>query len=229
MNLLLSELPDGVYAIDRADNPDKDKRSYSSSELRAHAQMLADLYSNLEDINSDKFATTVTPEGLAAWERQLFQTAVDGSLTYAERQTRILTKLRASGGISYPFIRAIVAAILDPIPIDFEIVTYCGFNGGAWILDVSPLDEDTYLSAMDPLLGARRDLDALDCNLDYAAAGLTAQDLIDIQTTAYTYEVRILGIADAATLAQLEQQLTQLEPARSTHVIYNDFPGPVAP
>ena len=90
------------------------------------------------------------------------------------------------------------------------------------LLDFSILDVGTFLSFRDPLSGARRDMTPLDCSLDYAAAGLTAQDLLDIQATAYTYEVRIYGHADTATLALLDKRLTESEPARSTHVLIND-------
>jgi hypothetical protein len=224
MDLLMDELPDGVYADDRADDPDVDKRSHSSSELRAHAQMLADLYENLSQIDADKFLTTVTEEGLTPWEKMLFQTAQDSSLDFETRKSKLLAKFRSSGSIARPAISDLVASVLDPLGLTFELAAWCGSDGlGGWILDFTELDVGTYLAAMDPLLGAKKDFVALDCSLDYAAAGLTADELAAIQETAYSYEVRIIGHADAETLSLLDLLLTQSEPARSTHRIVNDF------
>lgn len=233
LDLVMAELPNGVYASDRADDPDESRRSYSSAELRAHAQLLANLYGNLQNINSDKYITTATETGVTAWEKELFSAIQDGSLPIEMRRNNLLAKIRANGGISLPAIRNIIAGILTPFGLTFEILSYCGqYNGnyyGSWILDYSSLDVDTYLATIDPLLGANRDETALDCSLDYEAAGLTEQDLIDIQNTAYTYEVQIFGNADAMTLSLLERTLTELEPARSTHIITNNAPGPIPP
>lgn len=235
LTILMGELPEGVYAADRANDPNPDKRSVSSSELRAHARLLAMLYSNLEIINEDKAITTVSPTGLSNWEKELFATAQDSSLDYMTRQQNLLAKRRASGGISLPAIRAVAAGILTPAGLTFAILPLNGqSNGtdtGAWILGVSSLGEDTYLAELDPLIGTGLGLGQtpLDCSLDYAAAGITAQQLAQIQATAYTYEVRIYGHADANTLAVLDSQLTALEPARSTHIIMNDATPPSTP
>lgn len=232
MDILMGEMPKDVYAQDRADDPNPDNRSNSSAEIRAHAQMIANFYENMKSVNADKFLTTVTHDGLTSWEKELFQTAQDGSQSDMMRQANLLAKFRASGGISTPAIRDIVSAILTPHGLTFDIATFNGCGGtvrGAWILDVSELDTETYLAEIDPLLGARRDLTPLDCNLDYAAAGLTHDQLVSIQTTAYTYEVRIYGHASADVIAQLDDALTQYEPARSTHKIFNDFPPDIDP
>lgn len=233
--ILKSELPDGVYADDLADDQNPAKRSYSSSELRAMAQMIANLYSGLNDTFADKFLTTVTHDGLTPWEKELFALPQDGNQSDLVRQQNLLAKLRASGGISLPAITAVAAGILTPAGLPFEILAWDGpasdGTTGGWILEESPLDQGTYLGLIDPLLGAGRDLGVvpLDCNLDYAAAGITQQEMEDIQKTAYTYEVKIYGNADAATLDLLDRQLTALEPARSTHVITNNATPPIDP
>lgn len=231
LDIVFSELPDGVYAQDRADNPDYNKRSVSSSELRAHAQMISDLYSNLQLINRDKFVSTVTPAGIPKWEKDLFGTVGDLSLSDLSRQQRLLAKVRAIGGISFPAISQLVHDILDPLALDFLIFPYCGMYNGetfsSWILDYSSLGLDTWLANRAPLEGAGLSpCTPLDCSLNYAAAGLTAQDLLDIQATAYTYEIQIYGNADAGTLDVLDQQLTKYEPARSTHIIRNNSTRP---
>jgi hypothetical protein len=235
LDLIIGELPAGVYAEDRADDTDTTKRSYSSSELRAHSQMFANLYSNLESINKDKFASTVTPEGLAPWEKEYFADAQDASQSYAIRQANILSKIRSDLGINQPSIENIVGSILTPAGLSFQILAFSGQNNGtgngAWILGRSALGFDTYLALQDPLIGETRDefLTPLDCSLDYAAAGLTLTQLQQIQATAYTYAVMIYGNADAMTLALLDKRLTEQEPARSTHLIFNNAIPPSTP
>lgn len=226
LDIFFVEIPEGVYPEDRADDSDPDKRSHSSSEIRAHAQLFANLYVNLDNINKDKHISTVTPDGLAPWERDLFTDPQDQSQTFDQRKFNLLTKLRSLGSISFPAINALVHSVLDPVGLTFEIIQWngCGVNTihGAWILDITPLDVYTYLAGRDPLVGERRDLPPLRCDLNFAASGLTADDLANIQDTAYTYEVDIFGVADAATLALLDKLLTQKEPARSRHAIRNN-------
>lgn len=227
-SLIMSELPDGVYATDRADNPDPNKRSWSSSENRSWAKSFTDIYSNMKLVYLDKFITTASADGIALWEAVLFDAPVDATLDLETRRARCLAKYQYMGGISYPVIYALVASILTPIGVTFDIVTLNGARpGGAWIFEVSHLGLDTYLVPMDPIRGNENN-QALDCSLDYAGAGLTQQQLTDIQNTAYTYLVRITGTADPTTLAFLDQQLTALEPARSTHFIINNFSGSVS-
>ena len=231
----MGELPEGVYAEDRANDPNPDKRSVSSSELRAHARMLAVLYQNLDVINQDKAITTVSPSGLSNWEKQLFATAQDASQPDLTRQQNLLAKKRASGGISLPAIRAVASAILTPVGLAFDIFQTNGASNGtdtgAWVLGVSRLGEDTYLALQDPLIGTGMGpgQTPLDCSLDYAAAGITALQLAQIQQTAYSYEVRIYGHASANILAVLDAALTALEPARSAHKILNDSVPPSTP
>lgn len=233
LDIIFAELPDGPYPTDRADDLNPANRSYSSSELRAHSELLAMGYLNLQNIWLDKFAITVTPDGLPQWEKDYFSTAVDGSFTYIQRQQNLISKIRAGGGISVPIITNIVHAILDPIGLAFAILPYSGQyndNGsyGAWVFEYSQLDWDTWLSLQDPLMGAQRGLGLvpLNCAHNYAAAGINLQQMLDIEATAYTYEVQIYGNADAQTLSILDQKLTEFEPARSTHVIRNNMPMP---
>jgi hypothetical protein len=237
LNLIFAELPQGVYATDRADDPDPNKRSYSSSELRAAAVTLASLYSNLQSINSDKFVVTVTEDGLSQWEQDYFGAAQDASKGYAYRQQNVLAKVRQTGGISLPYINSVVAGILGPQGLSFAILPWSGeYNPiammyGTWRLDLSELDIDTFLGIIDPILGTglNPDQTPLGCSLDYAAAGITQEQMVEIQEAAYTYEVDIYGNASADTLALLDAQLTIAEPARSTHFIVNNaVPGPPA-
>ena len=223
LSILISELPEGVYANDLADDPDFDKRSYSSAELRAIASYLAICSNNLNLIYNDKFLSTVTSDGLVQWEKDFFSTAQDSTLSFQVRVQNLTSKIRSTGGISYTAIKSVVAGILGTIP--FDLLPYSGQAGvGAWILDESALDYGTWLAELDPLIGARNEngLVPLDCSFDFADEGLTADDLAAIQRTAYMYEVRIYGNASDAILNLLDMRLTQLEPARSSHVIRNN-------
>lgn len=226
---MFRQLSPNQFAEDRADDPsDYTRRSFSSSDLRSQATVLAAAYSNLNDIFNAKWITYANEMGITRWEKDLFAEAVDRSLPIATRRANALAKFNANGGISYLAIKAILDPLFAEIGLDYDLVDWNGLFGGAWILEESQLDVDTYLSLMDPLLGASPP-SPLDCDLDYAAAGITVQQLADIQATAYTYEVRIHGNASADFLLKLDTILTQREPARSTHYIYNNFPGPVAP
>lgn len=235
MEVLMGELPKDVYATDRADDPDPNKRSVSSSEIRAHAQTYADIYANLKLVNNAKRISTLTADDLSSvgfWEKMLFATAQSSGQPFATRQANLFAKYRAQGGLSFPYINGLIASILTPLGLAFQQSTMCNPMGGtSWILDVSALEVDTILNFADPLLGAGRGpgITPLDCSLDYAAAGISAQTLADIQATAYTYYVFIYGNASAATLSQLDQLLTQSEKGGSTHVIINNAPLPPDP
>lgn len=224
----MAELPASVFPEDRADDPDPAKRSYSSAELRAHAMLLAWVYQNLEDVAADKSISTATATGLVNFEKEYFADAQDTSLTLAQRRQNLLAKYRSSGGISLQAITSIVDGILTPQGLSFAIIPWSGQNNGAfdgaWHLDQTPLGYGSYLSLRDPIYGEQKNQGdvGLDCSLNYQAANITQQDLLDIQQTAYTFEVAIYGNASAQTLSMLDAQLTMFEPARSTHFIRNN-------
>jgi hypothetical protein len=228
VDLFLAELPQGMFAQDRADNSDPSQRSVSSSDIRAQMQILSVAYTNLLDIYNDKFASTVELDAVSRWEKELFPDAQDSSQPLSVRQNNLIAKLRASGGISYSTIHDIIDSLLTPAGFAFDLVTFTGQTGGGWVFEESELDVSTYLASMDPLRGAIVTA-PLNCSFNYSAAGLTPEQLVEIQETAYTYEVRIYGTAPSGLITQLDLMLTQFEPARSTHNIYNNFPGPVAP
>lgn len=230
----MAELPAGVYPTDRANYVDTNKNSYSSAELRAHATMISGIYEQASAVFNNFFITTLTADGLSQWEKDFFGAIQDSSLTFDQRKQNLFAKYRATGGLSLPYITSIVSGILGPLVISFAILPLSGQvnedgNTGAWILGYSSLGLNTYLGGLDPIIGAQLDFVALDCNLNYAAAGITSDQLAEIQRTAYAYELRIYGNADATTLALLEKNLTKFEPARSTHTIMNNATPPAAP
>lgn len=217
--LLQRELPEGVYA----DGPAS--AYFSTADNDSVAGIAASGYQNLSLIYDNYFPQSAVAK-LYEWEIAVFGAPSTSLLTILERQQRLLDKLRDGHGISFDDIVSQLEAIFLNTGLEFDLVTWSGSQGGggAWIFEDCSLDVDTYLGAMSPIRGAN-----LDCSLDYVAAGLTAAQLQAIQETAYTYEVRIIGHADASFLTELDATLTAIEPARSTHYIYNDFPGPVAP
>ena len=222
LEILISELPEGLYATDFANDDDVSRRSVSSSELRAHASLLGTLSTNLATIYNDKFLSTVTADGIGRYEQDYFSSAQDASMSFALRVQNVISKLRANGGISLPAMTAIVSGVLGGI--DFDLLPYSGQAGiGAWVFEGSALDVGTWLSDIDPIMGARTEngLVPLDCSLDYTDEGLTADDLARIQAVAYTYEIRIYSTVSDATISLLDRTLTLLEPAFATHIIRN--------
>ena len=214
LTVLMAELPDGVYATDRADHANPDLNSYSSSELRAHAYLLSWVYEQLANVYADKFLTTVTEDGLGEWEKDLFSSLQDSTLGYTARQAALLAKVRATGSIAYPAVYSVVFGILSPLGLSFDLLPYGGQNGtsgyGAWLLGLSGLGVGSWLSGLDPINGK------------VTGVTPTSDQLLAMQATAYTYEVRIYGSASASTLAVLDSQLTAIEPARATHILTNE-------
>lgn len=232
VDLYRNELPEDQWAQDRADDPDPAKRSYSSSDIRSSMTIFEDLEVNLASIYEDKWASTVGADGLRRWEVDNFPRPIDVTQPLVARRANLLAQIRTTGGISYDQIYEIIQAILsgDPGVVGFDLIPLNGLFGGVWIFEESLLDVDTFLSPGDPLVGGFGPT-ALNCDGDYAAAGLTLEQYRGIQFTAYVYEVRIHGIASQMTLDTLEIALTEHEPARSDHIIRNDFDSyaPVPP
>lgn len=230
----MAELPAGVYAEDLANNTNPNLNSSSSAELRSHANLYATVYETAEDVYNNFFITTLQPDGIGQWEVDYFGAIQDASQTFAQRQSNLSAKFRATGGLSLPYINSLISSLLTPLGLTWAILPLSGQvneNGdtGAWILGYSSLGQNTYLAALDPIVGEMMNYTPLDCNLNYADAGLTAEQLVDIQTTAYQYEVRIYGNASATTLTMLDNLLTKYEPARSDHVILNNAAPPTPP
>lgn len=223
-DIMQGELPQGVYAADRAKAADATKRSWSSSELRAWAKLTYYAYAALAQVYDNKFISYANEEGIARWEKDLLFYGGDGTLMLEERRAVLLAKVRATGGLSYTAINALVGGVLEPLGFSWDIVGLNGFRGGAWMIDTqSRIDRDTFLAAGDPLRGAVIG-SALDCDLDYAAVGITAEQLEGIQQAAYTYVVRILNdTLPDSVLAFLDLLLTTFEAARSTHLIVQNF------
>lgn len=219
-DLIASELPENMFSQDRADNPDYTKRSVSSAEIRAYAQLIEDLYTNLKAIYDDQTILTASETAIPRWEKMLFAESQDSGQSYQVRVSNLVSKIRANGGISFQVIYDILSGLFVGTGLAFDLVTLNGNNGGAWILDESILDVSTYLSEIDPINYAN-----LGCDFSSYPPGVLEQ----VQRVAYTYQVRVYGHANDALIARINQVCTDFEPARSTHEILNDFPGPISP
>jgi hypothetical protein len=194
---------------------------YSTADQFAFASVLADAYTNLSDIY-ENYSPLTAVDRLADFETLYFGYTLDSSLTVDERRTILLAKIRTQRRTTPADILAVIYSIISSdIPI--EILEWNGNNNGtrngAWILGVSTLGVDAFLSSRAPIYGNQIDKVPLDCSLDYEAAGITEQDLTNIQDTAYTYTVNIGTTLDAFTLAQIDEALNQAEGASRRHIL----------
>jgi hypothetical protein len=223
--VLQGELPPGLYSDDTANNENPANNAWTSSEVRAWALLFVDLYSSLLAIWNNKFVTLADASGIQRWEIMLFGAPQSATLTLTQRRNALLAQLQYQGGINYAIIYAATYALLNPLGFAFGIQTYNGARpGSSWILNSSLLGLDTYLAPCDPIKGTGGT--PLNCSLDYEAAGITTAQLASIQSTAYTYVVKITGTATDATIAQLNTLLTKFEGASRTHQVVNNFQGP---
>jgi hypothetical protein len=233
--IIQRELPENVY-------PDGLPSSrVMLSDNYAASKALSGSYARLEVAYNNMFPQLAT-EQLADFETKYFAFSSVGILTEEERRERILGKIRARPSISVWDILTVVNSFV-PQGVFTQIVEWGNYeNGETWILDVSLLDRSTYLG---PAFGNRLGLTGegacavwgpdwqqgdtppsntfLTPAMDNQAAVLSVRELV------YTYEVRLFGLSlSPEQLSQLDLQLSQIEPARSRHIIrqglnLNDF------
>lgn len=207
--VLQRELPEDVYA-DGAPSA-----FFSTADMNAVAKPLATAYENLERIY-DNYFPQYADENVGDWEVTVFGFVSDGDLTLQQRRDRVIAKLRNRPGITRDDIfRAVTATIPELAPTGFDIIVW-GCSLGGWTLDVSELGYDTYLNGYPRTAAVGPQL----CDLTPGDFGVTEAQWIEMQTEAYTYEIRIAELElTEAQLQALDTVLTAAEPARSTHVI----------
>lgn len=209
--LFQRELPEGAYA----DGPPS--AFFTTASTYAKAQLLSAFYDNMQRVYLNMFPQSAD-EQISDWEIKAFGYNLAASLTLAERQQAVVRKLRQHPGINRQAITDIVVTALGPL-VQFAIIDW-NCDDGAWILDESQLDIDTYLNAGNmvdttPALYP----DANFCIND-PVFSKTDQEWAEMQDQAYTYEVIIYGqVLTADQRAALDKALTIGEPGRSTHVI----------
>jgi hypothetical protein len=219
--------PNDLYRILQRESPPnlypdgQPSQFFSTADQYSVASVLGDAYANQEEVY-DNYFPTVTVDNLPDFEFLYFGYNLDSTLTIDQRRVLLLNKIRTKRRTTPQDIIDVIYTIIDPsIPV--EILEWNGnFNGtryGAWILGVSTLGIDTFLSGRAPIYGAQLDKAPLDCDLDVAAAGITEEDLINIQDTAFTYTVNIGVTLDVQTLTMLDSALNAAEGASRRHFI----------
>lgn len=213
--LLQRELPEDVY-------PDSGRPEdfWSTASIAAKAEVLAQLYADLETVYDNYWPQTANEEGIALHEIAHYG-VLSTNLTLEQRQNRILAKMRALPSLSIPDLTDLVESELPPGTL-VKLVPYNADlggseEGGTWYLGVSELGVDTYLGAY----GSHAFPPGTDqCEFDGSEIGLTPTEWAEYRANAYTYEVQIWDYTPTADeLAAIELSLTPAEPARSTHVV----------
>lgn len=216
--IIQRELPEDCY-------PDGAPTGYfSTSDSYATAKVLETAYANLHRIY-DNYFPNYANERQADWEYTVFGYQLDSALTLLQRQQLVESKLRSQNTIRQSDLLAAIYTVIDQ-SIVVELLPWSGkFNGirtGAWILGQSPLGYSTFLGGRSAIWGTQKAHTPLDCSLNAAAAGITQQDVTDIQNTAYTYEVRIFANLTSAQLSAIDTALNSAEAARDRHVLINN-------
>ncbi len=211
--LLQRELPEDVY-------PDGPASAfYSTADMDSVADCAATGYANLERLYENYWPQSAD-ERITDHEITAFGFALSASLTLEERRDRVITKLRAKKGITNNDMKQ---AVLSIIGSDKEVVVVeygCGKGEfGTWLIGVSELGYNTYLGGMNMLLITGE----FACEATAEEYGITEEQLEMIKTQAYTYEIKIFNYTlSVAERAAIESALSEGEPARSTHVVFDN-------
>jgi len=205
--LLQRELPDFAY-------PDGAPSAFfSTADNDSIAGCIGTAYDNQERIYDNYFPSTAV-EKITDWEITAFGVAQDAAQTIQERQDRVTAKIRSRKGLTKNDMLVTVQSVIGTDKL-IEIIEW-GCGDGGWILDVSLLDYSTILNGTNFLLATGPNL----CEDEPSDHGMTPAEWAEMQTEAYTYEVRIFGYTlTAEEYNEIHKALNIAEPARSNHVI----------
>lgn len=212
--LLQRELPEGVYPSGSPTG------SYSSASIYSKSELFADAYANMEVIYNNIFPQTAN-EQQVEWEIKVFGYQLDGSLPLAERQQIVVQKLQHKPGLTKAEMIFIVQSVIGP-GTDVAIGEWQN-ESNSWLIGVSQLGVTTIFGSgrivrITPALYPGEDL----CSLTAADVGMTPQEFEQMQYAAYGYSVLIYSYTlTAQQRAQINLLLTNGEPARSTHFIFD--------
>lgn len=211
--ILQRELPEGVY-------PDGPASAfYSTADNDAIAATLGTSSNNLERIYENFFPQTAD-EKQADWEDKVLGYQLDATTPLQDRRDKVIARIRSRRRTTPEDIIAIVKSILGP-SVEVEVAEWgCGCAG--WVLDVSQLDISTILNGWNQVQITGPNL----CTLDADDYGMTEEEFLLMKEEAYTYEVRLIDYTPTALeLEALDKALTAGEPARSGHIIVENFPA----
>lgn len=205
-------------SIPYADPSGDPEKYYILAAKYAFCQNVKDAYDQLKYIDDNNFPQNVTDvDKILKWEFMEFGFTLSEDLTLQERIDRVLTKIRTRTNFTIPDLIELVKSVIGSDKTVDIIEWNC--EGGAWIIDVSELDFDTYLGG-----GSPQSLINFDCSKTAADYGITEDEFQAALTDAYTYEIRIYNY----TLTDLERSyieklVSENEPARSQHVITDNY------
>ena len=209
------ELPEDVYP--HSGTP---ATYWTTSEDASFAQILAGLYAEMKIAYDNQWPQHANAAGIAQHEIARFGELSQG-LTLAERQDRVLARMRTRPTMSRPDLRQLVENELTP-GTDVRFYNW-GQRGGLlgadvylkWFLGLSQLGFDTYLGG-----GTRWPYGVDICQQTPESGGLTSEQLVIMRQNAYTYVVQIIGYTPTtAELAAIERVLNASEKASVQHVI----------
>lgn len=205
--LLQREMPEGVYHDGAPDS------SYTTADMDSVADAIGTAYTNLQDIYDNYWPQTAT-ERLPDHQMVAFGKLLSAGLSIEEQRDRIITRLRSRKGLTVRDKREIVLSIIGSDKI-VDIMRHNDYRG-CWVLGESELGISTFLGGVDPVHATGSDL----CSKGPEDFGMTQEHWDSMREQAYTYEVRIYSYTlTASELAEIEEELTTFETARSQHII----------
>lgn len=205
--LLQRELPEDLYADGAA------SAYYTTADMASIAETVATLYANLQRVHENNFAQTAD-ERIADWETKVFLKPPVGDLTLAQRRQLVLDKLKFRKGITVQDMLNATYTIIGTSHL-VQVVEW-GCEEGGWMLDESELEIETILNGSNGVDNTGPDI----CCTSNACSGKTPEEWAIDQEEAYTFEVRIYDYTLTATeRTNLDLLLSEVEPARSTHII----------
>ena len=207
------ELPEGAYA-DGAPSA-----FFTTASIYSKSSLVEKAYDNMEVIFNNFFPQTAN-EKQSDWEFKVFGFTLDATLGLAVRRQRVIDKLRTKPGIARNDLLNVIRSVIGDDK-DIEIAAW-GCEEGGWLIGESELGISTILSGaflnlVTPFTYPNADL----CG-DPAQFGISEEDWLAAREGAYTYSVLIYSYSLTANeLKEVDRVLTDAEPARSTHVIFD--------
>lgn len=211
--LLQRELPENVYC------DGEPEEFLSTAENDSVAKVVESVYQNLERIYFNFFAQD-SNEKIADWEFRHFGAPQDATLPLSERVNRLLAKIRSQNGITKADLLSEIYTLI-PIAVKVEIAEWNCPEGG-WSLGESELGLGTILNAYSGYEPGFQRINY--CEKTAADLGLTDEQYLLLRKQAFTYEVRLYSYTMATKEREdLEKILRKYEPARSGHVVLENF------
>lgn len=212
--LMQRELPEGVYPDGAASG------FFSTASIYAKSEQVKVAYDNMERIYDNMFPQSAD-EKQTDWEIKVFGFSLDAALGLAIRRQKVIDKLQTKPGIARGDLMKVIKSVIGDDK-DVEIASW-NCDGGVWEIGVSELGVSTILGRRAQNITSFTNPGADFCTTDpLTEFGISEADWLEMRQQAYTYSVLIYSYTlTAAEMELLELLLSQSEPARSAHVIYD--------